>query len=81
MRRKKRLEKRRDTLIAFPQILATRGGNAKRQTGPEEGRDESRGGQRKIRDGNGVILQREGVTANIPFLLIKSFFCLQLSPE
>lgn len=59
MRREKRQEKRRDALIAFPQILATQGGNAKRQTGPEEGRGESRGGQRKIRDGNKVILKRE----------------------
>lgn len=61
MRREKRQEKRGDTLIAFPQILATQGGNAKWQTGPEEGRDESRGGQRKIRDANGVIRKREMV--------------------
>lgn len=44
------------TLIAFPQILAARGGNTKRQTVPEEGGDERIGGQRKVRErGEGVF--------------------------
>lgn len=42
-------EKSRDTLIAFPQIHTTQGGNVKRQAGPEQG-DENRRGQRGTRD-------------------------------
>lgn len=38
----KREKKKRDTLIAFPQILATPGGDVKRQAGPEEMRAESK---------------------------------------
>lgn len=35
-------KKKRGTLIAFPQILATPGGDVKRQAGPEEMRAESK---------------------------------------
>lgn len=51
----------------FHKYSTHRVANAKRYTGPEEGKDESRGGQRKIR--NGVLLKRERVYCkNILFI-------------